>query len=192
MKRETPLTDYRKLYDLEGYLFGEVSESFAKTGTISAFDFFCIAIWKSNRSKSRTAARLLSNGYDDLESAVADLIQQVRTAANHKERLRILIKDWKLRLPMASSILSVLYPQHFTVYDIRVCGLVPGFDNLTDISDFERQWTEYQRYIQAVKDAVPFRYSLRNKDRYLWGKSFCNQLQGDIVRRFEKPTETIT
>jgi hypothetical protein len=181
------MTDYRKLYDLEGYLFGEVSERFAKTGTISAFDFFSIVIWKANRSKSKIAARLLEKGYDDLETAVTDLLEQVRTASTHQERLRILIKDWKLRLPMASSILSVLYPQRFTVYDVRVCGLVPGFDKLTDVTDFERQWSEYQRYVQAVKENVPFRYSLRDKDRWLWGKSFAEQLENDIERRFERP-----
>jgi hypothetical protein len=179
------ITDYRKLYDLEGYLFGEVSERYAKTGTISAFEFFSIVVWKANRSKSKIAGRLLSKDHDDLESAVADLIEQIRIASDHKERLRILIKDWKLRLPMASSILSVLYPKHFTVYDIRVCGLVPGFDKLTDISDFERQWNEYQRYTKAVKKEVP-QYSLRDADRYLWGKSFALQLERDIERRFEK------
>lgn len=73
------MTDYRKLYDLEGYLFGEVSEKFAKTGSISAFDFFSI----------------------------------------------------------------------------------------------------------AVKNAVPFRYSLRDKDRYLWGKSYAEQLERDIQRGFK-------
>lgn len=180
------MTDYRRFYDLEGYLFGEVSERYAKSGTLSAFDFFSIVVWKANRSKSRIAARLLSKGYDDLKSAVADLIAQIRTAANHKERLRTLIKGWKLRLPMASAILAVLYPQHFTVYDIRVCGLVSDFEKLTDISNFELQWSEYQRYIHAVKDAVPFRYSLRDKDRFLWGKSFADQLHRDIAKQFVK------
>lgn len=87
---------------------------------------------------------------------------------------------------MTSAILSVLYPQYFTVYDVRVCGIVSGFDNLTSIADFEQLWSSYQQYIQAVKDAVPFRYSLRDKDRWLWGKSFAEQLENDIERRFEK------
>jgi hypothetical protein len=89
---------------------------------------------------------------------------------------------------MASSILSVLYPQYFTVYDIRVCGLVPGFDKLTDIANFERQWSCYQKYIEAVRGAVPYRYSLRDKDKYLWGKSFCVQLERDIEKRFGTPS----
>ena len=36
--------------------------------------------------------------------------------------MRILIEDWAFRLPMASAILTVLYPDSFTVYDIRVCS----------------------------------------------------------------------
>jgi hypothetical protein len=75
------MMDYRKLYDLERYLFGEVSERFAKTGSITAFDFFSIVVWKANRSKSKIAARLLSKGYDDLDSAVTDLIAHIHAAA---------------------------------------------------------------------------------------------------------------
>jgi hypothetical protein len=63
-------TDYRKLYDLENYLFEEVSRHFSELGYLHAFDFFCIVIWKANRSKSKIAKRLLSRGHPNLESAV--------------------------------------------------------------------------------------------------------------------------
>lgn len=51
-----PYLDY---YYLEQYLFDVVSARFQTVGTLSAFDFFCIVIWKANRAKSKVAKRLL-------------------------------------------------------------------------------------------------------------------------------------
>ena len=48
-------TDCRKFYNLENYLFEEVSKRFSEHGYLEVFDFFCIVIWKANRSKSKIA-----------------------------------------------------------------------------------------------------------------------------------------
>ena len=103
-------TDYRKFYDLENYLFEEVSRRFSEHGYLKAFDFFCIVIWKANRSKSKIAKRLLSKGHPDLDSAVVALTKSLANAADDKARMKILIVDWGFLLPMASAILTVLYP----------------------------------------------------------------------------------
>jgi len=64
---------FEKYADLERYIFEEVSPRFESTQRISAFDFFCIVIWKANRAKSRVAARLLApaHGHQDLDCAVS-------------------------------------------------------------------------------------------------------------------------
>jgi len=36
-----------KLYDLECYLFGEVSSRFKERQTLTPYDFFAIIVWKS-------------------------------------------------------------------------------------------------------------------------------------------------
>jgi hypothetical protein len=38
--------DYLKLYDLEKYLFDVVRLNFERDRRLSAFDFFCIIVWK--------------------------------------------------------------------------------------------------------------------------------------------------
>jgi hypothetical protein len=53
-------------------------------------------------------------------TAPADARFNVQTAFN--SHWDILMRDWGLRLPMASAILTVLFPEEFTVYDQRVCG----------------------------------------------------------------------
>ena len=48
-------------YHQERYLFDVVSPRFQREHELSAFDFFCIVIWKANRAKSKIAKRLLRN-----------------------------------------------------------------------------------------------------------------------------------
>jgi len=52
--------DFRRYYDLEPCIFGEVQVRFEQEGYLLAFDFFCIVIWKANRAKSKIAKRLTS------------------------------------------------------------------------------------------------------------------------------------
>lgn len=177
-------TDYAKYHDLEGYLFGEVSQRFRSEQAVSAFDFFCIVIWKANRSKSKVASRLLAQEYPDLNEAVGALVHEIAIATDAKARLAVLIDKWRFRLPMASAILTVLYPEEFTVYDVRVCNVLGDFKDAQHKTKFDALWNRYAQYVEKVKKEVPEKPNLRDKDRYLWGKSFEGQLKDDIADLF--------
>jgi hypothetical protein len=177
-------TDYLKYYHLEEYLFREVSNRFCNDGYITAFDFFCIVIWKANRAKSKIAKRLLSKGYDDLDSAVKALTKSISEASEPKYRLQVLLDNWGFRLPMASAILTVLYPEEFTIYDVRVCEVLKNFQDVQNKRPFDKLWNSYEEYIKSVKAAVGENLSLRDKDRWLWGNSFASQLKKDIENKF--------
>ena len=179
--------DYIEYYDLEKYLFETVKPDYDQKKTISAEDFFCIVIWKANRAKSKIAKKLLKRGYTDLESAVRVLMQNIAEAGNAKERLRILFVDWEFPLPMASAILTVLYPDEFTIYDYRVSEILKisgGLDDPGNKTKFETLWHCYTKYIELVRGAAPQDMSLRDKDRYLMGKSFKEQLGNDVKNLF--------
>jgi hypothetical protein len=182
------MIDYRKYYYIEEYLFREVATRFQDDGKLNAFDFFCIVIWKANRAKTKIAKRLLhhENGYTTLESAVEALTQQIHRAGDARGRLRILWDEWGFRLPMATAILTVLYPDEFTVYDARVCEQLKSFDSIQYRSDFSVLWIEYGNYIEAVRRATPAELRLRDKDRWLWGRSFATQLESNISNSFSK------
>ncbi len=179
-------TNFLQYYDLEGYLFKVVSIRYAQNKTLTPFDFFCIVIWKANRAKSKVAERLLThgNGQANLESAVGSLLAAIFEAKDQRARLSVLIEGWGFRLPMASAILTVLYPEDFTVYDIRVCDVLRDFKDAQYRTNFATLWERYADYIIAVKGAVPECSSLRDKDRFLWGKSFATQLQADMQSSF--------
>lgn len=181
--------DYLQYYHLEHYLFDVVSPRYKQEKAITAFDFFCIVIWKANRAKSKIAKRLLAHGndYTSLDDAVGDLLAEISNAHDHRERLSVLVEGWGFLLPMASAILTVLYPEDFTVYDVRVCEVLRDFRGLENKrANFDKLWDRYTAYISAVIKTVPEYASLRNKDRFIWGQSFAEQLEKDISRSFDK------
>lgn len=181
-------SSFLQYYDLEGYLFNTVSTRYTQNKTLKAFDFFCIVIWKANRAKSKIAQRLLAHGdgHANLELAVNSLLTAISDAQDNLIRLSILINDWGIRLPMASAILAVLYPEDFTVYDIRVCNVLNDFDDAQHKTNFDELWKRYSAYVVAVRNSAPKNLSLRDKDRFLWGKSFATQLQTDIQSSFKR------
>ncbi len=180
--------DPLRFYDLEQFLFDDVHHRFARQGWIDAFDFFSVVIWKANRAKSRIARRLLSGDKlrrSDLDAVVKDLTTRLSTALEPRERLRILLEDWRFQLPMASALLSVLWPSDFSVYDVRACEQLEDFERLGTLTRFDQVWDGYCRYVERVRAANPER-SLRDSDRCLWASSVAEQLRRDIGTRFER------
>ena len=175
-------TDFRNYYHLESYLFDTVSKRFAAEGELDGFDFFCIVIWKAERAKTTIAKMMTKTGLD-LDSAAHVVTFGLAQKQNAKDRLYAL---WNagFRLPMASAILTVLYPEEFTVYDKQVSSMVSY--RVGNPKDFDRLWTRYQDFKKRVREAAPAGLSLRDADRYLWGKARYDRLTTDIASGFKK------
>ena len=183
--------DYVKLYDLENYLFDVVHSRFSQDKRLSAFDFFCIIIWKANRAKSKVAQRLLGKDNHrprDLNAIIGDLTASLAGALSDEERMRILIEDWEFRLPIASAILTVLWPENFTVYDVRVREKLGTCKDAQDRTGFKDKWEGYLAYRNDVKKTDGC--TLRERDRKLWAMSFEEQLNNDISTCFAKKIES--
>ncbi len=177
------MVDPLRFYDLERYLFEDVNRRFHAEGSLGAFDLFSIIVWKANRAKSKLAKRLLVR-HGSLEESAREMTAAVFHVPTGKERLRILMHQWGFYLPMASSILCVLWPDEFTVYDKRVCDELGDFHWLSGRKKFNSIWVGYEAYLAAVNAAAPSHLSLRDKDRYLWGGSASKQLLADLARGF--------
>jgi len=172
-------TDYRKFYYLENYLFDEVGPRFRKTGKISPEDFYMILIWKANRAKNRIRDKLKAKS-GSFTSAVSKITASLHESCDPKGRLENLMDGWHFRLPTASAILTVLFPNDFSVYDIRVCGELGKFHELADRRFSEGFWESYLEFLAAVNREVPGESCLRDKDRFLWGRSFYKGVQDGI------------
>lgn len=173
-----------KYYNLENYLFQEVTIKFNKNNNLNAFDFFCIVSWKSNRPKS-TIAKSLKAKYDkNIEKAVLLFTEKLFNAKN-EEILKTLLEIKGIGLAMGSAILTVLNPEKYTIYDYRVCETLPKFKNINNSDNIEKLWAKYLEYIEEVKKIENSKFSLRDSDRFLWGKSFKEQLEKDISKNYE-------
>ena len=175
------MLDYKKYYNLEQYLLEEVRNNFKKRGYLTAEEFFCIVIWKANRSETKIKNRL--KRFDrDLNKAIRTITSELYNKGTQRERLKYLMSQCGFRLPMASAILTMLYPEDFTVYDVRVCDMLNNFHKLQNKTKFDRIWEGYEEFKKAVTNTVPGEVTLRDKDRYLWGKSFCKDLN-DFLKK---------
>jgi len=177
------MTDFLKYYNLENYLFHEVSQRFRKDGIISSQDLFLILVWKANRAKTKARDRLKEKA-GNFSAAAKQIGQELYNRRNDEEKLKTLILDWNFRLPTATAILTVLYPDDFTVYDVRVreeLRLSPPTEPVTERT-WSKCWGQYLSYKQAVIDNTPRELCLRDKDRYLWARSFIKQIQEDLAK----------
>lgn len=179
--------DYSKYYDLNSYLFNEVSRKYQEQGYIYAFDFFCIIIWKANRAKTNIFKKItkIAKSYD-LNKICEEITVNLYDIKANEEKLRYLIEHWQFGIPMASAILSVLFPDDFTVYDVRVCQILKKHGNLINKTNIEGIITGYFEYVKDVIDKIPKKKTLREKDVFLWGESFFLELTQDIKDGFAR------
>jgi hypothetical protein len=180
--------DYSKFGDLETYVFKGVKDEFEKNGFLNAFDFFSVIIWKSNRSKTKIKDKLIDIAESkDLNKICKKLTGEINEQKDKKERLKLLLEDWKFGLPMASAILTVLDRKNeFTVYDIRVCNALDAFKTLNG-KGTKNKIKGYFEYVEKVKEeAKKNNKTLRKMDKLLWYKSFCKELEQDVKNNFKR------
>lgn len=168
-------------YNPETYLFPELAPRFAETGQLDPAAVYLILDWKAPRARTRHLARLAKLAGGSFDAAVHGIAADLRAAAGPERRLNVLLTKWGFRLPTASAILAVLYPETFTVYDIRVCEALDDFRTLGDRKWSAGTWHEYERFIDAVRTHTPSRLSLRDRDRWLWGKNKRERMTAELA-----------
>lgn len=165
--------DYSEYYNLENYLFNEISQKFKKNGYLDAHDFFCIVIWKANRSKTKIKQKLLKFSHNkNIDTVCRQLTKEIAEQKTDRDKMELLLNKWKFRLPMASAILTVLYSDKFTVYDVRVREQL----GLNDFSDRKTQIDQYFSIYLPEVQKKGIGKTLRDKDKHFWGKSFAEDL----------------
>jgi hypothetical protein len=166
------LTGLVNLYNLESYLFDTVSRSFEREGTLSSYDFFAIVIWKANRTKTKIKEGLKASGNE-----VGALMQEVSRGETLKAKVEALTRVWGIGLAMASAILTVCYPEQFTILDTRAWKTLQG-KPVPDLPErFPATSEEYIQYCEACRKFAAERHlSLRNLDRALWAKDWQDSL----------------
>ena len=172
-------TDYRKFYYVERYLLNEVRPRFQKTGELDPADFYSILTLKAARAKNYHKKRLTKQGHS-FGNAVREIASDLHRSINCQHRLKVLMDKWRFSLPTASHILTILYPHAFTVYDWRVCKEVRcNYKRWHSRRFSDALWSHYECFKQAVIKETPAHLSLRDKDRFLIGRSIRGSIEHD-------------
>jgi hypothetical protein len=115
------------------------------------------------------------------KAAVNEIAAALHAATGPEQQLELLLVDWGFQLPTASAILTVLLPDQFTIYDIRLCDSLHTFHRLGGLKWSHEVWEEYQRFIVAVRHSAPRGLSLRDCDRWLWGRNKRDALLKELA-----------
>lgn len=171
------IVDYKKYYDIETYLLNEVGPVFRQNGTLDHKDFYLILVWKANRAKSYAKKRLAAKA-GTFPEAVRQIADALNKATSRKQSLEILMRKWGFRLATATAILTILYPDEFTVFDKNVCDEVAfAYRPWADRGFSDALWRYYESYQQAVVAQTPSEAALRDSDRYLFGRYVYKELE---------------
>ena len=174
------LLDPIAYYSPETLLFPALAQSFADTGTLDPLGLYLILDWKASRARTRHRDRLIGLA-GSFNAAVKMIDADLHAATTPEQRLGLLLTKWEFRLPTASAILTVLYPDTFTIYDIRVCNTLGAFHKLGDMKWSPEAWQEYQRFVVAVRGKAPQGLNLRDCDRWLWGQNKQETLRNELA-----------
>jgi hypothetical protein len=119
----------------------------------------------------------------DLDKISRNISSDIAKAKTEKEKMKVLILDWGFKIAIASAILTILYPDIFTIYDYRAAEQVGEGEKLKRKTKFEDIWSGYVEFRNKVA-AVSHGGSLREKDHYLFGKSRMDDLTKDLKNEF--------
>lgn len=178
---------YAQFANPETNLFPRLSKRFETKPDLSPFELWAILKWKANRATTHHLKRLITM-HGSFGKAAQSIGHAIFDAADPDEKLKAAMEAGGFRLATASALLTVLYPDTFTVYDVRVCDEMKRFHELRYRRFSTDLWNQYAAFKAAVIAATPCASTLREADRYLWGKSWIKDAETDLGEVFSQGT----
>jgi len=181
------LRKYLKYYSLGDYLFKDIHKNFQTRGHLTHEEFFAIVIWKSNRAKTK-----IKNGIEKSGKTIRAITSEVFHAETPEQKLKILTSVFSIGVPIASAILTVCYPDDFTIIDYRALASLKkdfGEEVEGDPASQKYPYAAYFNYLNKCKNlAHKYNLSLREFDQVLWGKDFYEGANGlkDLVKGLDE------
>lgn len=130
-------------------------------------EFLAIIIWKSNRTKTK-----IISGIKESKQTIHEITKELFSLKLREEKLELLTSIKFIGIPMASAILTVLFPNNFTVVDYRAMNSLKNMGIKLAGRPSERN-EDYFYYVDVCKRmAKKYKLSLREFDCALWAKDF--------------------
>jgi len=179
--------------ELEQYLFDDINKSFHKNHKLTHEEFFTIIAWKRKASAIKIA-----RGWKGLD--VESITGEIYCKSDDKDKLDILDNISGIGVAIASAILTVCYPEKFTILDYRALNSLrkKESDRCSD-ANFPKKAeyfkiSDYVKYNNICKDVwVKYCSSLRDFDRALWAMDWYEGENGllDVVEAYGKTLKGI-
>jgi ParB-like nuclease domain len=176
-------------YDPENRVFPRIAE--AKTPQLSKRDVLLILKWKLGRVKGSNYKTVS----DDNMAKINQAIRKAGDSGQEIDALGALEEIPGIGLAVATAILTVCYPDKFSIIDKRVLevlDLVPSTaKNKNKYSTEDWKAKEYfDKFLPKVKEwSMKWGTTLRDTDRALWGLSVNQDIEETIAIK-EVPPET--
>jgi hypothetical protein len=176
-------------YDPEGRVFPRIAET--KTPQLSKRDVLLILKWKLGRVKGSNYKTIS----DDNMVKINQAIRKAGDSGQEIDALGALKEIPGIGLAVATAILTVCYPENFSIIDERVLevlDLVPS--TAKNKSKYTTEdWTAeeyFDKFLLKVRErSMEWGSTLRDTDRALWGLS-VNQDVEETIAITEVPSET--
>ena len=97
-------------YDTEKIIFTEIGPRARKNCVLNFDDFYKICMWKSRRQKNR---------YLKNKNKVENISRKAFLTSDETKKIELLCGLDGVGIPTASAILTVLYPENYSIIDIR-------------------------------------------------------------------------
>ena len=157
--------------------FETISKVVQKRGYLLWREFVSIGEWKTERQKRRYR----NNSKDDVENTTREAFE-----ATDKDRIKILCKLKGVGIPVASAILTVVYPKEYCIIDYRTWRALlwlhaqarkksfymTSYEEYSDFLDRYDQYgtiTAYMEFLRALKNIGERRnMTARQVEMALW------------------------
>lgn len=106
----TEIKKYIELYDTENYLFKVIGPRAKERGCFLFDEFYRICMWKSARQKQR---------YLRNKDRIGQISKEAFVEKDEGRKMEVLCQLEGVSIPMASALLTIVYPDRYAVIDIR-------------------------------------------------------------------------
>jgi hypothetical protein len=177
-------------YDPEERVFPAISDRIAAGGKLTKRDVLQILKWKLGRIKGANAQTVSDRNMEAINEAVKD----ARNAEHSVDALKNLDLIPGIGLATATAILTICYPEEFTIIDWRVLETLDLFPSRIAQTAGREHNTEVWTANDYIADYLPcikkqadlWGCTLREADRALWGLS----VKEGIDKMIEDPDRT--
>ena len=165
-------------------LFNELSSTIIQRGYLEPEEFVNICIWKTRRQKKRYKNEANLTTIREISKNIIELNSN-KFSQDVSKSISLLIKLDVVQVPVASAILTVLFPTKYCIIDFRVRRALFFWDNnFNDCIHFEnyKQFSEsldllsnnpsvnvYEEFLSKIKEkSNEFKCTPRELEMALW------------------------